>query len=37
MLVTNYTRADPRPRGLSVAALQKGEFTNVTLSFGIGE
>jgi hypothetical protein len=37
MIVTNYRRADPRPRTLSVAALQKGEFTNVTLSFGISE
>jgi hypothetical protein len=37
MIATNYRRDNPRPRTLSVAALQKGAFTNVTLSFGIAE
>jgi hypothetical protein len=37
MLVTNYRRDNPEPRSLSVSALQKGEFTNVTLSFGVAD
>jgi hypothetical protein len=35
MISTNYQREDPRPRTLSASALQKGEFTNITLSFDI--
>jgi hypothetical protein len=37
VLASNFRRADPRPRKLTVAATEEGGFTNVTLSFDMSQ